>query len=87
MCLCAYGCMFACVCVRMCACARACISLWFYARVYECMHAFMGVCVCERIVSCVYVCMCVYKDRGLYSQNSNFPNFSGLMLFRSRLVT
>ena len=70
-------CMRACVYLFMAICARVCLYACVYGRVRMLasvfLHAFMGV--------------CVYKDRGLYSQNSNFPNFGGYMLFRCLLLT
>ena len=82
-CVCISACVYVCVCLRACVylfvvqCARVCVYACVYGRVRMLasvfLHAFMG--------------LCVYKDIGLYSQKSNFPEFSGLMLFRTRVLT
>ena len=80
-------CMFACVCVRMCLCAHACLFMALCARVclYACVYGYVR--MHASVFLHAFVGVCVYKDRGLYSQNFNVHEFSGLMLFRSRLLT
>ena len=84
MCMCVCLRVFACVCVCMLACVYLFMTLC--ACMSVCMRLLACTYACERVFACVYGCLCVYKDRGLYSK-SNFPNFSGLKLFRSRLLT
>ena len=82
--------VFACeyVCVRV----RACISLWLYARhMRACMpvHAFMSEYVCfERVFFHVLmgVRACI-KIEAYIHIIPMVPKFSGLMLFRSRILT
>ena len=84
--------MFACVYERMCVYARVRVSL------YDSMRAIMPVCMrlwvcmyaCERVlfmrlwVACVCVCI---KIEAYIDKIPTVPNFSGLMLFRSSLLT
>ena len=93
---CMYLCTFVCVCLRVFACvcvyARMHISLYasMRARMPVCLRLWTGMCACERVFfACVYVCTCVYKDRGIveFTKIPTVPECSGLMQFRSRLLT
>ena len=86
--MCACVCVFACVCVRMCV-VRACVYLFMslcarvlticvYGRVSLLasvfLHAFMCVPVCIKIEAYIH-------------KIATLHDFSGLILFRSRLLT
>ena len=67
--------MFACVYVRMCVYARVRVSLYdsMRASMPVCMRLWVCMYACERVlfIRLWVACVCVYKDRDLYSQNSN----------------
>ena len=66
--------VFACVCL----CRRACVYLFMTLCAFVCLYACVYGCVCmlASVFLHAFMGVCVYKDRVLYSQNSNFPKSS-----------
>ena len=93
MCRCVCVCVSVCVFVRVCVCLRvfACVCVCVYARMHVSLYGSMRECMSVRmrfgrvrILAIVFLQafmgVCVFKDEGLYSQNSNFPKSSGCCL-------
>ena len=95
--------MYVCVCLRVCVCVYVYVCVCLRAYVCVCAHTCISLSLCARVLTigvygrvsmlpsvflhafmCVRVCI---KIEAYIHKIPTLPDFSGLLLFRSRLLT